>query len=255
MRLLWLDYLAALRERKTWLVVAAFAYALLGVPVLLSQPPAHVEQAITAWLGDADPFARFLYVWIDLALNKLVAFVPVVLAGGLVLRERDTGVLALLASKPITLARYFVLRTLSACAVMATLYVGAHLVGALWLSSRIEGFRVGTFLAAASLHLFAAVFATALVAALSVWIGRRGPATLVSLLVLFSLAGMALIGVYNPSWRAVARLNPLALGAEVLHHRLDALGPATLGPPALALALATALVIGVGARGAARLEV
>ena len=31
-RLLWLDYLATLRERKTWLCVAMLAYALVAIP-------------------------------------------------------------------------------------------------------------------------------------------------------------------------------------------------------------------------------
>jgi len=115
-RLAYLDYRATLRERKTWLAAAMLAYAVLAVPILLENPPEHVREAIADWFGDADPFAVFMFVWIDLVMNKTVALLPVILGGGVLLRERDTGVLALLAAKPISMPRYFVLRTLSACA-------------------------------------------------------------------------------------------------------------------------------------------
>ncbi|WP_437673396.1 hypothetical protein [Sorangium sp. So ce131] len=252
-RFAFLDYLAALRERKIWLVAALFAYAVLGVPVLLARPPAHVTEAMTAWFGAQDRFALFLYLWIDLSMNKVIAIVSVVLAGGIVVRERDTGVLPVLAAKPISLPRYFVVRAVSACAVMATLYVAAHLVGAVYFAWRVEGFRPGVFLAAMSLHLFAAIFATALSAAIAVWVGRRGLGVLVALLALSTLVGTALLGFYNPAWRRASLVNPIALGAEALAH-LDALRPEHLLVPMFTLSALTALAIAAGALAVRRME-
>lgn len=254
MRLVWLDYCAVLRERKTWIAAAFLVYAVLAMPAVLADPPAHVREAIAVWLNDGDPFATFMFAWIDLAMNKTVAFLPVVLASGVLLRERDTGVLALLAAKPISLARYFVVRALSLCAVMLTLYAGAQLLGAAWFMGQVDGFRPGAFLAAMTLHAGTAVFATAFAAAVAVAVKRRGASALVSLMVLSLLVGFALIGFYQPAWRAFTLANPLTLGALALDH-LGALGPGVLLPPMLALAALTALTLAVGARLARNLEV
>lgn len=254
MRLLWLDYLATMRERKTWLAAAIMFYAVLAIPVVLAQPPEHVREAIAAWLGDGDPFVVFMFVWIDLAMNKTVAFVPVVLASGVLLRERDTGVLAILAAKPLSMSRYFTIRTLSVGAVMLTLYGAAQLFAAVWFQGRVENFRPGVFLAAMSLHMFAAAFAVALAAMIAVAVGRRGASALVSILVLSLFVGLALVGFYQPAWRIFALANPLTLGALSLGH-LGALSLEVLAPPMLALTILTAVTIAVGARLAGRLEV
>lgn len=252
-RLALLDYRATLRERKTWLAVAMLVYAILAIPILLERPPEHVREAITAWFGDKDPFAVFMFVWIDLVMNKVVAFIPVILASGVLLRERDTGVLAVLAAKPISMSRYFVLRTLSVCAVMLTLYVATQLAGALWFPGRVAGFRPGTFLAAMSLHAFAAVFATAFAATVIVAIGRRGPGVLVALMLLGLLVGLALVGFYQPAWYTATLANPLTLGALAMKN-LAGLGPGVLFPPMLALILLTAVTIAIGARLARKVE-
>lgn len=253
MRLLWLDVRAALRERKTWIAAAMLVYAVLAVPLILARPPEHVREAIAAFFHDDDPFVVFMFVWIDLVMNKIVGFLPVVLASSVLLRERDTGVLAVLAAKPLPLSRYFVLRTASACAVMLTLYVASQLFAAVWFSSQVAGFRPDVFLAAMSLHVFAAVFATAFAATVAVAVGRRGASALLSLVVLGLLVGMALIGFYQPAWGTVVLANPLTLGAQSLGH-LGALGPAVLLPPMLALTVLTLVTIAVGARLARRLE-
>ncbi|KYF72103.1 hypothetical protein [Sorangium cellulosum] len=252
-RLLWLDYLTTLRERKTWLCVAMLAYALVAIPVVLARPPDHVRAAISAWFGDATPFQVFMYVWIDLTMNKVIAFLPVVLASGVVLRERDTGVLPLLASKPLSIPRYFVLRALSACAVMVTLHVATQLAGAAYFTARVPGFRPGPFLGAMSLHAFAALFATALCAAIAAWVRHRGASALIGFATLGGLVGLSLIGFYQPAWRSLTLANPITLGALGLGS-LDHLGPAVLGPPMLALTALTALTIAVGAAGVRRME-
>lgn len=253
-RLLWLDYLAALRERKTWIAAAMLVYAVLVIPLLLADPPPHVREAIAAWFSDADPFAVFMFVWIDLVMNKVVTFVPVILASGVVLRERDTGVLALLAAKPLTLSRYFVVRTVSTCAVMLTLYAGTQLLAALWFPGRVAGFRPGTFLAAMSLHAFAALFATAFAATVIVAVGRRGAGTLVALTLLGVMVALALVGFYQPEWYAMTLVNPLTLGALSMRD-LAHLGPSTLLPPMLALAGLTAATIVLGAGAVRKVEV
>lgn len=253
MRLLWLDYLATLRERKTWLGVVMMAYAVLTMPIVLERPPEHVRHAIMTWFGAADPFVLFMYVWLDLAMNKIIAFLPVVMASGVVLRERDSHVLPLLASKPLSMARYFAVRTLGVCGVVATLHVGAQAVGALWFSLRVPGFRVLPFAAAMSLHLFAALFATALAAAIGAWVKRRAASALVGFVVLNGLVGLALVGFYQPAWRGVTMLNPITLGSHALAY-LPSPGVSVLLAPMAGLACFTAVTIAVGALGVRRLE-
>lgn len=251
--LLWLDVRAVLRERKIWFAVAVYVYAALSVPLLLARPPAHVEAAITAFFGRQDTFTLFMYVWTDLAMNKLVATLGVVLAAGVVLRERDTRVLPLIAAKPISMSRYFAVRATSACIVMAGLYLVTQVLAAPYFMARVAGFRPGAYLAAGLLHVWAATFATALAATLTVIVGRRGPGLLAALLVVTSLVGMAFIGFYNPAWRTVSRLNPFALGVEAVGH-LDALSAGVLLPPMLALMAITAATIAVGAFAVRRME-
>lgn len=252
-RLQWLDYLSMLRERKTWLGALMMAYAMLTMPIVLERPPEHVKHALTTWFGAADPFVMFMYVWLDLAMNKIIAFLPVVMASGLVLRERDNRILPLLASKPLSLPRYFALRTVSACAVMATLHVGTQLAGAAWFSLRIPGFRPALFLGAMSVHLVAALFATALAAAIGAWIQHRAASALIGFAVLNGLVGLALVGFYQPAWRTITMLNPITLGSHALGH-LDALGPGVLARPLVILTVLTLLTIAIGARGIRRIE-
>lgn len=253
LRLQWLDYLATLRERKTWLCGAVLLYATLAIPTLLVRPPPHVRDAITTWFGSAQPFVLFLYIWIDLTMNKIIAFAPVVLASGLVLWERDVGVLPLIASKPLSMSRYFVLRALSACLVMATLHIATQLLGVLYFSARVPGFRPGVFLAAMSLHLFAAICATALAAMLAALVKHRGAAGLLGFAVLGLLVGLALVGFYQPAWRTLTLLNPIALGSLALGH-LDHLGLSILAPPMLVLSVLSGLFIAIGAAAVRRME-
>jgi ABC-2 type transport system permease protein len=252
-RLGYLDYRATMKERKTWIAGAMFLYAVFAIPVILERPPAHVREAITAWFVNPDPFVIFMFIWIDLAMNKAIAFVPVVLGSGILLRERDTGVLAVLGAKPISMSRYFVIRTISACAAMLTLYVMAQLLGALWFSLRIPGFDAGRFLAAMSLHALGGVWATAFVALIAVATRRRIVAALVSIAALGLLVGLALIGYYQPAWSTFTMLNPISLAAFAMGH-LGKLDISVLAPPMLALTLLTIVTIALGARMARNVE-
>jgi len=255
-RLQWLDYLATLRERKTWLCVAMLAYATLAIPVVLARPPEHVREVIASWFGAPDPFVVFLYVWIDLAMNKIVAFLPVVLASGLLLRERDTRVLPLLASKSLSIPRYFLVRAVSACLVMVTLHAGTQLAGALYFAARVPGFRATTFLVAMIPHVLAAALATALAAAIAAWVKRRTASAIIGLFVLGLLVSLSLVGFYQPEWRDLAMINPIALGASGLGASglgdLEGLGAVL--PASLALAALTSLTLAIGAAGVRRME-
>jgi ABC-2 type transport system permease protein len=253
-RLLWLDLCASLRERKTLLAAGMVAYAALTMPFIASKPPAHVLSALKEWFGTSDPFMIFLFVWIDLAMNKTIAVLGVVLAGGLVIRERETGVLQVLLSKPMSPAAYFLMRTLSACGVMALLYIGGHLLAAPIVARLVPGFRPGLFFASMAVHLFAAFFTVCLSALMAVLIQRRSLAALVSLLVLFLLVGLAFMGFYNPAWREASLFNPITQGISVLGH-VDDLRPGhVLGPIAILLGMNVA-VLALGALRVRHLEV
>jgi ABC-2 type transport system permease protein len=252
-RLAYLDYRATMKERKTWIAGAMLLYAVVAIPVVLERPPEHVRETIAAWFGNPDPFVVFMFIWIDLAMNKSIAFIPIVLGSGILLRERDTGVLAVLGAKPLSMSRYFVIRASSACAAMFTLYALAQLLGALWFSVKIPGFRPGTFLAAMSLHALGGVWATALTATIAVAVRRRIVAALVSIAVLGLLVGLALVGYYQPAWQTLTLANPISLAALAMG-KLGALDVSVLAPPMLALIVLTAVTMALGARFARNVE-
>lgn len=253
-RLVYLDYLAMLRERKVWVAAGLYAYTVAVMPALFSKPPAHILGAIEQWFGTSDRFAMFLYMWTDVAMNKLAVVSAVVVAGGIVARERDTGALPLLFSKPISPAGYFLVRLASAGAVLATLHVGAHLAGVVLFSRVVPGFRTGLFLASMALHLFAVLFAAALAATTAVLVKRRAVAMILSMLVLMSLVGASFVGFYQPAWRAASLVNPFTLGVQVLAHQTS-LTFASVAGPMVGLCLFIAAMAGAGALSARRVEV
>ncbi|QRK06330.1 hypothetical protein JQX13_40520 [Archangium violaceum] len=253
-RFLWLDVRAMLGERKTWLAAGMMAYAAISMPVLVAKPPEHVLSALKGWFTTTDPFILFLFIWTDLAMNKSILVLSVVLAGSLVIRERETGQLAVLLSKPVSPASYFLVRTLSACAVMAVLYVGAHLAVAPLVARSMPGFRSGLFFASMAVHLFAAFFAVCFSALMAVLIRKRALAGLVSLLVLSLLVGLAFMGFYNPAWSGLAFFNPITQGISVLGH-VDDLRPGHVLLPIAVLMGMNAAVLALGALRVRHLEV
>lgn len=253
-RFLWLDIRAMLGERKTLLAAAMVVYAVLTMPLLVARPPPHVLSALETWFGTADPFMLFLFIWTDLAMNKLIAVLGVVLAGSLIIRERETGVLQVLLSKPVSPVAYYLVRVLSACGVMALLYVGAHVAVAPLIARSMPGFRAGVFFAAMSVHLFAAFFAVCFSALVAVLIQRRSLAMLVSLLLLFTFVGLAFLGFYNPAWREVSLFNPITQGISVLGH-VEELRPRHLVEPIAILSGINAVVLALGALRVRSLEV
>lgn len=253
-RLLWLDVRATLGERKTWLAAGLVAYGVIAMPFVAAKPPAHVVSALRGWFSTSDPSILFMFIWTDLMMNKLITVLGVVLAGSLLIRERETGQLAVLLSKPVPPASYYLVRTLSACAVMAMLYIGAHLVAAPLLAHSLPGFRPGLFFASMSVHLFAAFFAVCFSALMSVLIQKRALAGLVSLTVLSLLVGLAFMGFYNPAWRGASLFNPITQGISVLGH-LEELRPGHLLVPIAVLLGMNAAVLALGALRVRHLEV
>jgi ABC-2 type transport system permease protein len=253
-RFLWLDMRATLGERKTWLAAGLVAYGVITMPVIAAKPPEHVLSALKGWFSTSDPFILFLFIWTDLVMNKLITILGVVLAGSLLIRERETGQLAVLLSKPVSPASYFLARTLSACAVMGMLYIGAHLIAAPLATWSLPGFRAGLFFASMAVHLFAAFFAICFSALMSVLIQKRTLAGLVSLLVLSLLVGLAFIGFYNPAWSGLSFFNPITQGISVLGH-VDDLRPAHLLTPIAVLLGLNVAVLALGALRVRHLEV
>ncbi|PTL80884.1 ABC transporter permease [Vitiosangium sp. GDMCC 1.1324] len=253
-RFLWLDIRATFGERKTLLSAGLMAYAAISMPFIAAKPPAHVLSALKGWFSTTDPFILFLFIWTDLAMNKSISILGVVLAGSLLIRERETGQLPVLLSKPVSPVSYFLARTLSACAVMGLLYVGAHLVVAPLVARSLPGFRTGLFFASMAVHLFAAFFAVCLSALVSVLVQKRAPAALVSLLVLSLLVGLAFIGFYNPAWRGLSLFNPITQGISVLGHVEDLRPAHVLTPIAILLGI-NAAVLALGALRVRHLEV
>jgi ABC-2 type transport system permease protein len=253
-RFLWLDVRATLGERKTWLAVGLMAYGVITMPLVAAKPPEHVVSALKGWFSTSDPSILFLFIWTDLMMNKVITILGVVLAGGLLIRERETGQLPVLLSKPVSPASYFVVRTLSACVVMAMLYIGAHLVAAPLLIRGLPGFRPGLFFASMTVHLFAAFFAVCFSALMSVLIQKRALAGLVSLTALSLLVGLAFMGFYNPDWRGFSLFNPITQGISVLGHMED-LRPGHMLMPIATLLGMNAAVLALGALRVRHLEV
>lgn len=254
MTLLWLDLTARARSRMTWVALAMLAYAALGLPFLIEAPPPHVVAALTAWFGTAEPFPLFLYLWTDVAMNKVFGLLAVVLAGQTLVQERDTHTLDVLRSKPITLPGLFLLRAGSAIGLTWGLYAVTAVAGIPWFMARVEGFRPGVFLLSTAVHAGAVAFAVALSATIAVVLQRRTQGLVVSLLVVFSLMGGAFAGFYNPDWATIALMNPFAMGVQVVGHAGDLRAIHVLGP-LLGTGAATAAMLAVGAAAARRWEV
>ena len=253
-RFLWLDMRATLGERKTWLAAGMMIYAAISMPFVAAKPPEHVLSALKGWFSTSDPFILFLFIWTDLAMNKCILILGVVLAGSLLIRERETGQLAVLLSKPISPAAYFLARTLSACAVMGVLYLGTHLAAWPIIARSLPGFRPGLFFASMTVHLFAAFFTVCFSALMAVLIQKRAMAGLVSLLALSLLVSMAFIGFYNPAWSGISVFNPISHGISVLGH-MDDLRPGHVLTPIAILVGMNAAVLALGALRVRQMEV
>lgn len=245
---------ALLRARRTRLAIGVVLYAVVGAPFLLAKPPPHVAAAASEWFHASDPaFALFLFVWTDLALNKLAAVLGVVLAGGIVREEQARGLLPLLWAKPITPTRYFLSKLAAAAIVFAMLLGGAALLGLALFPAQVAGFRPGPFLVVSGVHLVGALFAVVLSATVAVLVPRRLTAMLVSLMILLLLVGSAFIGFYNPAWADYAAINPFYHAVWLLGV-IDELTLAHVARPIAILLVVHAVVVAIGVAAVRRIE-
>lgn len=242
-----------LSERKTLGLGALYLGALLAAPALLAKPPPHLLAAVQAWFGGDDPFGLFMYVWTDLAMNKLSVLTGVAMGAGVLVEERADRSLILTLSKPITPAGLYVLRTGSAVLTTAGLYLLTQIIGLGLFSAQIDGFRPGAFWVSGMVHVWAPIFATCVSALCAVAIGKQLGAALVSVLVLFSLVGGAFLGVYNPAWAEVLAFNPFTQSVAGVTH-LQEQSLQTLGGPVLGLCALNLGLVALGAGLARRVE-
>lgn len=244
---------ALLRARRTRLAAGIVLYAVLGAPFLLAEPPPHVAEAAATWFSGDPAFALFLFIWTDLALNKMAAILGVVLAGGIVREDQARGLLPLLWAKPITKTQYYLVKLAAAAIVFTLLVGGAGLLGLVLFPWQVAGFRAWPFLLVSAVHLVGALFAVTLSGALAAVIPRRLTAMLTSLMVLMLLVGTAFLGFYNPAWAGWAAVNPFYQAVWLLG-QLDALTIAAVLRPLAILLVVHAVTVTFGALAVRRVE-
>jgi ABC-2 type transport system permease protein len=246
------DVRARLGERKTRALAVAYALAVLAAPKLLEKPPPHLLDAARTWFGTDAPGALFLYVWTDLAMNKLVVLAAITLGSGVLVGEAASRSLVLWLSKPVLPSQLYVVRVGSAALVGAGLYLAAQVLGLLWFPLVVDGFDPVTFAASAVVHVGALVSSVLLTGLLAVVTGRQLPAALVAVGLLFTLVGATFLGVYDPAWAHVAAANPFTQASSVVTHQGHLDAGAVIAPILILLALDAAL-LALGARAARRM--
>lgn len=197
-----------LRSRRSQTMGLLLIYILAAVPFLLKQPPVEVAEAVESWFNNGSPFVIFMFVWIDLALNKTICFVGALLSAGIMLDERARNLLDLYLSKPITPESYYATKTLAAMVVFAFWYALTALLGVYFLPLSVRGFDPAVFLALSAIHVFAGTFAVALSAAIAQSFEKRLSALLFGMLTLSLLVGLAFVPFYDRDLWIVGALNP-----------------------------------------------
>ncbi len=244
---------ALLRARRTRLAAGIVLYAVLGAPFLLAKPPQHVAEAAATWFSGDPAFALFLFIWTDLALNKMAAILGVVLAGGIVREDQARGLLPLLWAKPIGKAQYYLVKLAAAAIVFTLLLGGAALLGLALFPWQVAGFRAAPFLLVSLVHLVGALFAVSLSGLVALLVPRRLTAMLTSLVLLMLLVGTAFLGFYVPAWAGWAALNPFYQAVWLLG-QLDVLSLAVAARPLAILLLVHAVTVALGALAVRRVE-
>lgn len=196
------------RSRKSQTVGLLLIYTLIAVPFILKEPPAEIVEAVKSWFNNGSTFVIFMFVWIDLALNKTITFLGALISAGIIVDERARNTLTLFLSKPIAIESYFASRALAAMTVFAWWYLLTAILGALTLPYRIEGFHRATFLALSLIHLFAGTFAVALSAAVAQSFEKKLSSLLFCMLTLSLLVGLAFLPFYDRDLWIVGALNP-----------------------------------------------
>lgn len=202
------EFSALLKSRKSQTMGLILLYTLAAVPFLLQHPPPEVVEAVESWFNNGSTFVVFVFVWIDLALNKTIVLLGALLSAGIVVDERARNILTLYLSKPIRPESYYASKTAAAVVVFAWWYGVTAIAGTLTLPYRIEGFQPVTFLAISSIHLFAGTFAVCLSSALSQSFERRRSAFLASMLAIMLLVGLAFVPFYDHDLWVIGALNP-----------------------------------------------
>ena len=194
--------------RKSQTMGLILLYALAAVPFLLENPPPEVVEAVESWFNNGSTFVVFLFVWIDLALNKTIVLLGAMLSAGIMVDERGKNILTLYLSKPILPATYFATKTLAAALVFAWWYAITAVIGAFTLPYRIVGFEPAPFLALSAIHLFAGTFAVCLSATIAQSFERRLSAFLASMLAIMLLVGLSFVPFYDTDLWLLGALNP-----------------------------------------------
>lgn len=251
---LWEEYKYVLNSRVVKIILGFMIYALLGVPFITQKPPEYVVKNISSFFGQTDfALKLFLFVWTDLAMNKLVVFCSIVLAGGLISDERARGQLGVFLSKPLHITTYFQVRVLAAALVFATLYLIVTVVGLVYFPFFVKGFHVGKYLAMSTPHLFAALFGVLFSGFVALFFQRKLTSMLVSMMVLFTLISTAFIGFYNPAWAWVGYLNPFYYGVQLIA-KLDSFGATDIIYPVLVLLGFNGLMLALGSWRASTIQ-
>jgi ABC-2 type transport system permease protein len=243
-----------LASRPAWLVMFAMLYALLSFPVIVNKPPPEIEAALEAWFGTEKLGLRLiLFAWFDLVMNKLAIFAAAILAAGIITDERSKQTLDIFLSKPVTLRRYFVVKTLAAAAAITTLYVGLTTLAAAYFSLVLANFSLVAFLAMSSVHAFSAIFAAAFAALMAVSFRHKLSAMLATIAVLSLGVGLAFAGFYQPAWASWFAFNPISQGVSLIATAELATAPMIARPLIILLGM-SGVTVAVGAHLARRME-
>jgi ABC-2 type transport system permease protein len=226
------EFWTLLKSRKSQTMGLLLLYTLAAVPFLLQNPPPEVAEAIASWFNNGSTFVIFLFVWIDLALNKTMILLGALLSSGIMVDERARNILTLYLSKPIRPESYFASKVLAAILVFTWWYLVTACVAVLTLPYRIPGFHAPTFLAVSSIHLMAGTFTVGLSAVISQSFEKRFSALLASMLTIMLLAGVAFVPFYDRDLWLLGALNPFfhaisifgELGNMTYGHVLSRLG-------------------------------
>ncbi|MEV4896555.1 hypothetical protein AB0K48_45065 [Nonomuraea sp. NPDC055795] len=222
-----------LRTRRTKIIAAVICYALLAFPIAMQRPPQSMVDLATTWFDGNGTFTLFMFAYLDLNMNKVAMFAGIILAGGIIADERARGELPLLWSKPVTRARYFLVRLTGAVLLFALIYATVTLIGTVYYPSQVAGFEPLTYLGMATVHLFAASYAVTLAGTMGVLLGRKIPAMLISLLLLGTFVGIAFLPFYTGSaW--LGWLNPFYYGVSLIG-QMNTFTPADMLTPIAAL--------------------
>jgi len=210
------------RSRKSQLMGLILIYMLAAVPFLLQNPPPEIVRAIESWFNNSSTFVIFMFIWIDLALNKTIVLLGALLSAGIMIEERTRNILGLYLSKPIAPETYFASKTVAAMLVFAWWYALIAVVATLTLPFRIPGFSEPVFLSLSLIHMLAGTFAVALSATIAQSFEKRLSAFLGSMLAIMLLVGVAFVPFYDRDLWIVGALNPFYHAISVFGE-LDAL--------------------------------